>query len=150
MVPDKVLGIGDVRKALFANLIPGMKDAEAALAVAEQLCIDHRLGESAKLHAIGIMSVNLGWLPLRRFTRMSRNCNLSVTRVECSLSISGYWLGTQALHLHGWLQHPAQRSKGRFQSLQLQRLRLPNQQRSSAYKEPTLIFSCQNFTKLIL
>ena len=59
MVPDKVLGIGDVRKALSANLIPGMKDAEAALAVAEQLCIDNRLGESAKLHAIGIMSVKV-------------------------------------------------------------------------------------------
>ena len=59
MVPDKVLGIGDVRRAMSGNLIPAMKDAEAALAMAEQLCIDHRLGDSAKLHAIGIMSVNL-------------------------------------------------------------------------------------------
>ena len=66
MVPDKVLGIGDVRKALSANLIPGMKDAEAALAVAEQLCIDNRLGESAKLHAIGIMSVNLALATIKK------------------------------------------------------------------------------------
>ena len=59
MVPDKVLGIGDVRKALAGNMIPGMKDAEAAMALAEQLCTAHQLGDSDKLHAIGLMSVNL-------------------------------------------------------------------------------------------
>ena len=59
MVPDKVLGIGDVRKALAGNMIPGMKDAEAAMALAQQLCTTHQLGDSDKLHAIGLMSVNL-------------------------------------------------------------------------------------------
>ena len=59
MVPDKVLGIGDVRKALAQNMTPGMKDAEAAMTLAEQLCTAHQLGDSDKLHAIGLMSVNL-------------------------------------------------------------------------------------------
>ena len=66
MVPDKVLGIGDVRKAMSGNMIPAIKDAESALAMAEQLCIDHRLEDSARLHAIGLMSVNLALATIKK------------------------------------------------------------------------------------
>ena len=52
MVPDKVLGIGDVRKALAQNMTPGMKDAEAAMTLAEQLCTAHQLGVLATIKKV--------------------------------------------------------------------------------------------------
>ena len=81
MVPDKVLGICDVHRAMSGNLIPAMKDAESALAMAEQFCVDHWLGDSARLHASGIMSVNLALATIKKFTRMSQNCNMWVMQV---------------------------------------------------------------------
>ena len=66
MVPEKVLGIGDARKALAGNMIPAMKEAESALAMAEQLCLDHGLEDSARLHATGIMSVNLALATIKK------------------------------------------------------------------------------------
>lgn len=58
-LPEKSMGVTDVRKAGNNGMINTMKAVEAALAQGEKICNDHQLEGSSRLHAIGQFSVNL-------------------------------------------------------------------------------------------